>query len=45
VDLEHWIDAYLDHLRVERALARNTLDSYARDLNALAAHAGGDGDP
>ena len=45
VDLEHWIDAYLDHLRVERALARNTLDSYARDLNALAAHAGGHGDP
>ena len=38
--LHEWIDAYLDHLRVERALARNTLDAYARDLNALASHAG-----
>lgn len=43
--LQGWIDAYLDHLRVERALARNTLDAYARDLNALARHAGGDCDP
>ena len=41
MDLHGWIDAYLDHLRVERALARNTLEAYARDLNALAAHAGG----
>jgi integrase/recombinase XerD len=38
VDLAGWIDAYLDHLRVERALAGNTLEAYARDLNALAAH-------
>jgi integrase/recombinase XerD len=30
------IDLYLDHLRVERRLARHTLDSYARDLRALA---------
>jgi integrase/recombinase XerD len=45
VDLQGWIDAYLDHLRVERALARNTLDAYARDLNALAAHVGGERDP
>jgi integrase/recombinase XerD len=45
VDLQGWIDAYLDHLRVERALARNTLDAYARDLNALAAHVGGEADP
>ena len=30
------IDAYLDHLRVERRLARHTLESYARDLRALA---------
>jgi len=36
VDLSGWIDAYLDHLRVERALARNTIESYARDLNQLA---------
>lgn len=26
------LDAYLDHLRVERGLARNTLDAYSRDL-------------
>jgi integrase/recombinase XerD len=45
VDLQGWIDVYLDHLRVERALARNTLDAYARDLNALAAHVGGERDP
>jgi integrase/recombinase XerD len=45
VDLHGWIDVYLDHLRVERALARNTLEAYARDLNALAAQAGGEIDP
>ena len=36
VNLDGWIDAYLDHLRVERALAKNTLDAYARDLARLA---------
>jgi integrase/recombinase XerD len=45
VDLQGWIDAYLDHLRVERALARNTLEAYARDLNCLAAQTGGEVDP
>jgi integrase/recombinase XerD len=45
VDLQGWIDVYLDHLRVERGLARNTLDAYARDLNALAALTGGAVDP
>jgi integrase/recombinase XerD len=45
VDLQGWIDAYLDHLRVERALASNTLEAYARDLNALASALGGDIDP
>jgi integrase/recombinase XerD len=45
VDLLTWIDRYLDHLRVERSLARNTLEAYARDLNALAAHVGDDRDP
>ncbi len=43
--LSGWIDAYLDHLRVERSLARNTLEAYARDLQALAAHVGDDRDP
>jgi integrase/recombinase XerD len=39
-DIRVWIDAYLNHLRVERALAAATLDAYARDLNAMASHAG-----
>ena len=30
------IEPYLDHLRIERRLAAHTLDSYARDLRALA---------
>jgi integrase/recombinase XerD len=34
------IDLYLDHLRVERRLADHTLESYQRDLAALAAFAG-----
>ena len=37
------IDAYLDHLRVERRLADHTLESYARDLVALAEYAAGAG--
>jgi integrase/recombinase XerD len=45
VVLQGWIDAYLDHVRVERGLALNTLEAYARDLNALARHTGGDCDP
>jgi integrase/recombinase XerD len=39
VDLHAWIDSYLDHLRVERALAKNTLEAYARDLGDLAVRA------
>ena len=37
------IDAYLDHLRAERRLAGHTLESYGRDLRALAAYAAGAG--
>jgi site-specific recombinase XerD len=33
------VDAYLDHLRVERRLARLTIESYSRDLVALAGFA------
>ena len=29
---DRWIDAYLDHLRVERALGNLTLEAYASDL-------------
>lgn len=35
------IDAYLDHLRVERRLSEHTLESYARDLRGLALFAAG----
>ena len=45
MDVLGWIDAYLDHLRVERALARNTLEAYARDLGELAKHVDGEDDP
>ena len=37
------IDAYLNHLRVERRLADHTVESYARDLAALARFAAGEG--
>ena len=39
VDLHGWVDAYLDHLRVERALAPKTVEAYASDLGKLCAHA------
>ncbi|MGH3451300.1 MAG: site-specific integrase, partial [Haloechinothrix sp.] len=32
------VSAYLDHLAVERGTARNTLDSYARDLRRYVDH-------
>jgi integrase/recombinase XerD len=37
------IEAYLDHLRVERRLAVHTVESYGRDLRTLAAFAAGEG--
>jgi integrase/recombinase XerD len=36
------IDAYLDHLLVERRLAEHTLERYARDLRGLAEFAAGE---
>lgn len=39
------LDAYLDHLRVERRLAGHTLESYARDLRGLAEFAAARGRP
>ena len=35
------VDAFLDHLRVERRLAAHTLEGYGRDLAALARYAAG----
>jgi integrase/recombinase XerD len=39
MDLFHAVDAYLDHLRVERGLAANTVSAYATDLARLASFA------
>ncbi len=39
MDLFGWTDAFLDHLRVERALSPNTVEAYARDLAKFCAHA------
>jgi integrase/recombinase XerD len=39
VNLYAWVDAYLDHLRVERALSPRSVEAYARDLGKLCAHA------
>lgn len=39
MDLSPHVDAYLDHLRVERGLARNSLAAYGSDLAKFAAFA------
>lgn len=36
--IDRCIDAYLDHVRVERGLADNSVQAYARDLAKFAAH-------
>lgn len=37
--IDTYVDMYLDHLRVERALSTHTLQAYARDLAKLVEHA------
>ncbi len=39
----HLVDAYLDHLRVERRLSGHTVEAYSRDLAALGRFAEGAG--
>lgn len=39
------VDAYLDYLRIERRLAPNSVESYARDLQHLMRFAAGEGRP
>jgi integrase/recombinase XerD len=39
MDLHAAVDAYLDHLRVERALSPRSVEAYAGDLAKLCAHA------
>lgn len=39
------VDAWLDHLRVERRRSTNTVDSYARDLDHLRRFAAASGEP
>jgi integrase/recombinase XerD len=39
MDLGSWVDAYLDHLRVERALSPRSVQAYSADLAKFCAHA------
>jgi integrase/recombinase XerD len=36
--MQHLVDAFLEHLAIERGLAANTRDAYAADLTRFAAH-------
>lgn len=36
--MEDWVDVFLEHLQVERALSRNTLLAYGRDLTQFVDH-------
>ncbi len=42
MQLDSAIDAFLDHLRVERALAKSSLEAYGHDLGMLLSHVGAD---
>lgn len=35
MDLHGWVDAYLDHVRIEKGLSSNTVEAYARDLSKM----------
>ena len=35
---EPWLDAYIEHLQVERGLSRATVEAYAADLNRYVGH-------
>lgn len=37
-DAALWVDDYLEHLKVERAVSPNTLEAYAHDLGVFVAH-------
>ncbi len=43
MSLENDVDAYLAHLRVERALSENTLAAYGRDLSRFVSYASSQG--
>jgi integrase/recombinase XerD len=35
VGLHGWVDAYLDHVRIEKGLSANTVEAYAHDLSKV----------
>jgi len=42
IRLESAVDLYLDHIKIERGLARNTVEAYGRDLGKFARWADGE---